>query len=108
MSQFTVQTPAPFLSKRRLGWASAAALIGCCAACGAVPLLGLAGLSGGAVAALSNVLRPGSEFVVGGTVFALVLAGMAVRNHRERAAGRGPVCQVPSACGDGGAAPRSV
>jgi mercuric ion transport protein len=95
--------PVSILSKRRVGWAAVAAVLGC-AACCALPMLATAGLGGGAVALLSRVLRPGSELVVGGTVFAVALAVMAVRNRLKRAAGCGSSCALDGSCCDHGPA----
>jgi hypothetical protein len=98
-----------FLSKRRLGLAAVAAFIGC-AACCTIPFLAAAGLGSGAVAALSSVLRPGSELLVGGTVFVAALGWMAIRNRLKRGEGSacGTSCKVDGTCCDRGAAARSA
>jgi len=83
MTTPSLENSESFLSKRRLGIAGGAALIGCSAAC-AMPLLAAAGFGGGAVGALASVFRPGSELFVGGAVFLGVLAVMAVRNRIRR------------------------
>lgn len=104
-------SPAPksesLLSRRRLGWATVAGVLGC-AACCALPMLAAAGLGGGAAATLSAVFRPGSELIVGGTVFAVALGVMAIRNRMSRAAGCGPSCSVDGSCCDDGSAARSA
>jgi mercuric ion transport protein len=107
MSTLPVRKSESFLSKRRLGWAGVAAVLGC-AACCALPLLAAAGLSGGAAATLSRVFRPGSELLVGGTVFAVALGVMAIRNRMKRTAGCGPSCRVDGSCCDNGTAARSA
>lgn len=107
MSPSTVRKSESFLSKRRLGWAGVAAIAGC-AACCALPLLAAAGLGGGAAASLSRIFRPGSELIVGGTVFAVALGVMAIRNRMRRASGCGPSCSVDGSCCDNGAAARSA
>jgi hypothetical protein len=99
MSTSPAQKSGPFLSKRRLGWAGVAAVLGC-ASCWALPMLAAAGLGSGAVATLASILRPGSELLVGGTVFAVVLGVMAIRNRMKRAAGCGPSCGVDGSCCD--------
>jgi hypothetical protein len=88
-----------FLSKRRLGWAGLAALLGCAALC-ALPLLGAAGV-GGAAAALTHFGGRGSELFVGGGVFVVALAVMAVRARSKIRNGAqdscGGVCALPPA-----------
>lgn len=91
------RTPNPILSKRRVGLAGVAALLGCVACC-AGPLLGLIGLGGGAVAALTSIFRPGSELLVGGGIFVVVLSAMAARQRLSRKANSG----CGSACNGGG------
>jgi hypothetical protein len=92
-----------FLSKRRLAVAGIAAFIGC-AACCAIPLLAVAGVGGGAAAALSAYLRPGSELVIGIVVFGGALAVMAVRSRlKPSAGGCGPACKLDGSCCDRGA-----
>ncbi|MBN8616247.1 MAG: hypothetical protein J0L92_36995 [Deltaproteobacteria bacterium] len=107
MSTSQVPKPESFLSKRRLGVAGVAAFIGC-AACCAIPLLAAAGLSSGAIATLSSIFRPGSELLVGGTVFAAVLGVMAVRKRMKSEPGCGPACKVDGTCCDRGAKARSA
>ena len=93
-------TPKPnsFLSKRRVGWAGLAALLGCCAVC-AMPILATVGIGGGAAAAIARVLKPGAEIVVAGVVFAGALGFMALRfraRSRTRVQGGcGGACAVP-------------
>ena len=87
----------PVLSKRRLGVASAAAVLGC-AACCAVPLLASAGVGSGAVAALSVVLRPGSEIVVGPMIFVLALGFMALRRTPPRNGSCNEACRLDRSC----------
>jgi len=80
MTDLAVTQSEPLLSKRRLAWAGLAALVGC-AACSALPLLVLSSLGSGALTALSHVMLPGSEPIVGAAAFALALAIMAVRSR---------------------------
>jgi hypothetical protein len=105
MSTSQIQKPESFLSKRRLGVAGVAAVVGC-AACCAIPLLAAAGLGSGAAASLSSVFRPGSELLVGGAAFALVLAVLAVRSRLKRSAmdGCGPSCMADGSCCERGSA----
>jgi hypothetical protein len=88
--------PEPIFSKRRLGLAAIAAVFGC-AACCAVPFLAAASLGGGIAGAISRSLRPGSELIVGGAVFAGTLALMALRSRRRRQ-GCGASCKVDGSC----------
>jgi hypothetical protein len=75
--------PSPnFLTKRHLGLAGVAALLGCMAAC-SIPLLAAAGFGGGVFAALAARFHPGSELVVGGTMFLVMLAAMALRRRLQ-------------------------
>jgi hypothetical protein len=93
-------TPKPdsFLSKRRIGWAGLAALLGCSAVC-ALPILATVGIGGGAAATIARVLKPGAEIIVAGVVFAGALGFMAVRfRARSRAGirgGCGGACAIP-------------
>jgi len=82
-----------FLSKRRLGIAGLAAVIGCVACC-ALPFFAAAGIGGGAAAAVGHLLRPGSELVIGGIVFAATLGIMALRSRLKRPTGSGPSCRI--------------
>ncbi|WP_437907029.1 hypothetical protein WME95_03720 [Sorangium sp. So ce327] len=109
MSTPSVHTSEPILSKRHLGLAGVAAFIGC-AACCAIPLLAAAGLGSGAIATLSSVFRPGSELLVGGSVFVVALGVMAARRwfKRNDASGCGPACKVDGSCCARGAATRSA
>jgi mercuric ion transport protein len=104
-----IQNPAPILSKRRLGLASAAAFLGC-AACCALPLLAAAGVGSGTLALLSSVFRPGSELVVGGGVFLVALGVMAIwnRSNSSERSGCGPACKVDGSCCARGAEQRSA
>lgn len=85
MTTKEVSRSEPLLSKRRLGWAGVAAVIGC-ATCRALPLLAAAGIGSGAAAAITSFLRPGSELFVGLGVFAAALAIMAIRAASARSA----------------------
>jgi hypothetical protein len=109
MSASSQEKSSPVVSKRGLGIAGLAAIVGC-AVCCAVPLLAAAGLGGGAIAALSSVFRPGSELLVGGTVFALVLGASWMRNRlrREAASGCGPSCNADGSCCDRGAGTKNT
>lgn len=102
------KSESPF-SKRRLGLASVATVIGCAAVC-AIPFLAAAGLGGRVAAALSSVLRPGSEFVVGAVVFLAVLGAMAVRKRIAPSDGAacGPSCAVDGGCSERGRAPKGA
>jgi len=91
MSRF--QNRSSLFSKRRLGLAALAALLGC-AACCALPLFAAAALGGGAAAGLGRILRPGSELIAGGIVFALTLALMALRLRLKRRATCGLSCRA--------------
>jgi mercuric ion transport protein len=106
--EVTPSKPESFLTKRRLAVAGIAAFIGC-AACCAIPLLAVAGLGGGAAAALSAYLRPGSELIIGIVVFGGALAVMAVRARlKPGTAGCGPACKADGSCCDRGARVASV
>lgn len=106
MSMSTFLKSHTTLSRRRLRVAGVAAFIGC-AACCAIPLLAAAGVGSGALATLASVLRPGSEFVVGGVVFLTVLSVMAIRNRIRRrvGAGCGPACDADGGCCNQGVRP---
>jgi mercuric ion transport protein len=86
-------------SRRRLGLAGLAAILGC-AVCCALPFLAAAGLGGGAAAGLGRILRPGSELIVGGVVFAVTLGVMALRRRLKRPAACGPSCRADGGCCD--------
>lgn len=90
-----------FLSSRRLGIAGVAALLGCVACC-AAPLLVAAGVGSGVAGTLSSALQPGSEFLVGGVVFAGTLGAMALwgRLRRASSGGCGSACKVDGGCCD--------
>jgi hypothetical protein len=90
----TIETGSePFLSKRRLGWAGLAALLGGCAVCFSVPLF--TALGGGSVAAaIARYARPGTELAVGGIVFTSALGIAACRRWMSRSA-------LSSGCGGG-------
>jgi len=83
MSTSSVAKSDTILSKRRLGMAGIAAIVGC-ALCCTVPLLAAAGLGGGFVATLASVFQPGSELLVGGAVFVGVLGVVALRGRLRR------------------------
>jgi hypothetical protein len=87
----SLQKRAPFFTKRRLGWASLAAVCGCGAAC-AAPLLVVAAGGGATASAILGLLGAGKEIVVGGLAFAGALGVMALRS-RSRAAS-GAACTV--------------
>ena len=98
MKTSPVSSPDPaLLSKRHLAWASLAALVGC-AACCAIPLLAAGGLGGAAGAALSRVISPGSEVLVGAAAFAVVLGGSAWRRRSQLRRGRAGAA-AKGACG---------
>ncbi len=97
----------PVLSKRRLGVAGLAAVLGC-AACCAFPLIAAAGLGGSAAAILGSVFRPGSELVVGAGIFLAALGVMTLgARRRQRATNTcGATCNSDGKCCDRGAASR--
>lgn len=105
MSKSPTETPASNFSNLR--WAEIAAFIGC-AACCAIPLLAAAGLSGGAVATLSTIFRPGHELIVGVAVFAAVIGVMALRKRVSRGVGCGSACKVDGSCCDRGSVTRKA
>jgi hypothetical protein len=80
-------------SRRRLGLAGLAAILGC-AACCALPLLAAAGLGSGVAAGIGRILRPGSELVVGGIVFTAALGVMALRHRLKRPTSHSAVDRV--------------
>lgn len=92
MSTSNVVTPSPsFLSKRRLGWAALAAIVGCGAVC-AAPLLLTLGAGSAALTALASVLKPGAELLVGGGAFAAAIVFMAVRPRVPKGTDGGTGC----------------
>src|SRR5688572_11574215 len=98
----SVGTSEPFLSKRRLVWAGAAAIGGCAAVC-SLPLLAAVVLGGGAAAtAIASFARPGAELIVGAIAFALALGVMALRASSNRTARKTAVstrpADIPIAC----------
>lgn len=97
------------VTKRRLGIAGAAAFIAC-AACCAIPMLAAAGFGGGVIAAASWAFRPGSELVVGVTVFLGAIVVMVVRSQLKRRSVQacGPACQVDGGCCDHGTVARNA
>jgi hypothetical protein len=109
MTKSSMETSESLLSKRRLGVAGIAAVLGCVACC-AVPLLAAAGLGGSAVGAIASVLRPGSELFVGAAVFAAVLVVMAIANRARRGAAFacGASCAADGTCSNRGASGRST
>ena len=88
-------------SKRRIGLAGLAAILGC-AACCALPFLAAAGLGGGAAAGIGRILRPGSELVVGSVVFVATLAVTAIRSRLRRQVSCGASCDTAGDCCDRG------
>ena len=87
-------------SKRRLGIAGIAAFLGC-AACCALPLLGVAAVGSGASASLTRFLMPGSELLVGAVVFAGALGVLAIRSRLTAptsASGCGDSCRADGSC----------
>jgi hypothetical protein len=103
----TSQKSDPALTTTRLKWAGLAAFIGC-AACCALPMLALAFAGTGAATTITRLVRPGSEVFVGGAVFAVAMAAMAIRSRLKRDAGCGPACKVDGACCDRGISPRGA
>lgn len=92
MSISNFVTPSPsFLSKRRLGWAALAAILGCGAVC-AAPLLVALGAGSAALTALASVLKPGAELLVGGGAFAAAVVFMAVRPRTSKGTDGGTAC----------------
>jgi hypothetical protein len=88
----SVGSPEPVLSKRRLAWAGLAALIGCAAAC-SLPMLAVV-FGGAGATAISSVVVPGAEAVVGGVAFAGALGLMAFRARAKRKRAN----EIPFAC----------
>jgi len=86
------------VSKHRLGIAGVAAFMAC-AACCAIPMLAAAGFGSGLIAAL---FRPGSELLVGVTVFLAAIGVMAARSRLKTrsAQGCGSACRVDGSCCD--------
>jgi uncharacterized membrane protein YedE/YeeE len=82
-----IQKTSAQFSRRRLGLAGLAAILGC-AICCALPLLAAAGLGSGVAAGLGRIFRPGSELIVGGIVFVVALAVMTIRHRLRRHACR--------------------
>ena len=97
------QSSDSLFSRRRLGAAGIAALIGCVACC-SVPLLVAAGLSGSVLSAITFIFRPGSELLIGAAFFAGALAVMAFRRRTKRDAGCCASCKLDGSCCDRGAA----
>jgi hypothetical protein len=94
----STDTVAPSLiSKRGLRWAAVAALAGCVACC-AAPLLLALGVGGAAVTAISSVIRPGAELVVGGGAFAAVLAFGALRRFATKPRSCATSCEATQSC----------
>ncbi len=90
------QHPPVSLSKRGFGAAGAAAVVAC-AACCLAPLLAAAGLGSSAVAGVAWLFRSGSELLVGGAVFAVILGATALRSYylrRTKASGCGASCRA--------------
>jgi hypothetical protein len=93
------QSPKPdaLVTKRHISLAGLAAILGC-AACCALPFLAAAGLGSGAAAGVGRIVRPGSELVVGGVVFAATLAFMAIRRRLRRQASCRASCDTAGNC----------
>jgi hypothetical protein len=90
------QHPPVTLSKRSLGAAGAAAVVAC-AACCLAPLLAAAGLGSSALAGLAWLFPSGSELLVAGAVFAVILGATPFRSYyirRTRASGCGAACRA--------------
>jgi hypothetical protein len=84
--------------KRRLGWSGLAAVVGCGACCGAIPLLSAVGLSG-AAAALAGWLGPGSELLAGSAAGVLAFGAMMVRESKSKSSCSWPAgADTPIAC----------
>lgn len=104
-------TEVPFVkstfSKRRIGWAGAAAAVGCIACCAApilaMPMVAALGLGAGS-AIFTSVFRPGNEVFVGAGAFALTLgiSALAQRLFRKRAGKCAPACSSDGSCCNGG------
>lgn len=87
-------------TKRLVGKAGLAAIIGC-AACCAIPLVAAAGAGGGLAGTVSSLFRPGTELVVAAVVFVVSLAVLVVRARRTNE-GCGPSCKTDGSCCDRG------
>jgi hypothetical protein len=103
----TNQETESVLSLRRVKWAGLAAFIGC-AACCALPLLAVALAGTGASATIASFVRPGSEFIVGGAVFAVVLGALAIRSRMKAGSGCSSSCKADASCCEETSTPRSV
>ena len=97
MDTSRIRNSKPLFSRRRLGLAGLAALLGC-AACCALPFLAAAALGGGAAATFGRILRPGSELIVGGAVFVATLGVMAIRSRLKPSAACGSSCRADGDC----------
>lgn len=84
-------------SKNPVRWAGLAAFVGC-AACCALPLLAASGLGGGISASAAAYMRPGSELLVGATVFGISLGVMALLARRKQGRACGPACSADGSC----------
>jgi hypothetical protein len=104
MNTTASQKSEPALTTTRLKWAGLAAFIGC-AACCALPMLAVAFAGTGAATTIIRFVQPGSELFVGGAVFAVALAAMAIRTRTKRDGGCGTVCKADGACCDRGTTP---
>jgi hypothetical protein len=80
------------LWRKRLPWASlAAVLCGCVAVCG-LPVLAALGIGGGAATAVAHLVRPGTEVAVAGVALLAAVVFFAVRLRARRRAPAGAAC----------------
>jgi len=98
-----LQKREPFFTKRRFGWASAAAVCACGAAC-AAPLLVVAAGGGATATAILGLLGAGKEIIAGGLAFAGAFAVMALRSRAKAA--DGAACAIDAGRSRQGAATR--
>ncbi|HYQ02842.1 MAG TPA: hypothetical protein VER96_29425 [Polyangiaceae bacterium] len=78
---------------------SAAAAIGACAVCCAVPFLVTAGIGGGIAAAVAGCIRPGAELALAGVVGVAIAGVMAYRARTRSAMASATHCDVSDGCG---------
>ena len=81
--------------KRAFAWA-ALATVGACAACCTLPLLVVAGVGGGALAAVVAFIRPGVDLVIGASVGLAVYGLLVLRARSQRPSGPGCGCAPPN------------
>ena len=83
------------LSKRGVAWAAAAAFFAC-AACCALPMIGV--LGGGTAASIVALMVPGAELVVGVSAAVLTLGYFAWRARSRVRASCSDACRADARC----------